>query len=102
MQTGQRSGVRGLHKTVSWNHMPRIGELVELAPEIEPARVQDVNYDIDGGACVDLGAQDLDTAEVAYLVDDGWVAPTNAGHSSTLDDLHGQVVGAVLRKVRDR
>jgi hypothetical protein len=103
MTTEARSGIGGLHKLVDWPHMPRAGEVVQLAPEIAEARVQDVAYDIDGSACVDLGAQDLDPAEVAYMVTDSWV-PTGIAPGpvpSALAELHKQVAAAVVERIED-
>lgn len=69
----QQDGLDMLRRTVDWPEVPRGGDGVELGLDRDPVQVNQLVFSDDGVPEVDLGMHEFDDAEVAWLVENGWV-----------------------------
>ena len=64
--------VEGYFRTVDWAVVPREGEGVEIADDLEAQTVASVGYDLDGYATVVVGRMVLDDLQAVQLRKAGW------------------------------
>jgi hypothetical protein len=64
--------VEGLFRTVDWPVVPREGEGVEIADDLEAQTVESVGYDLDGYPTVVVGRVVLDDLQAAQMRKAGW------------------------------